>query len=107
MNGKQVALGLVLVGFTALQAEAVYQHGVVGVFAAALANGATQIVFVDLVIALALASVWMGADARGRGISVVPYLALTLTLGSVGVLAYLIRREAAAAPLAHAASRAG
>ena len=108
MNGKQMGLTLVLLAFLGLEAYAVYEHGVVGIFTAVLANTATTTAFVDLVIALGLASLWMGLDARDRGISVVPYLVLTLTLGSVGLLLYLIRREAAApAPLVHAASRAG
>jgi len=109
MNGKQVGLSVVLLGFAGLEAYAVYEHGVVGIFAALLANSATLVAFVDLVIALGLASLWMALDARGRAISAVPYVVMTLALGSVGVLLYLIRREAtASAPLAHAAaSRAG
>jgi hypothetical protein len=35
-------------------------------------------------------------DARGRGVSPVPYLMITLFLGSLGPLVYLIRRTATA-----------
>jgi hypothetical protein len=93
MNGRQIGLSMVLVAFAGWEAYAVYEHGVVGIFDAVLANSATTVAFVDLCIALTLAMVWMAGDARERGASVVPYLVMTLTLGSVGPLLYLIRRE--------------
>jgi len=93
MNGKQIVLSMVLVAFAGVEAYAVHEHGVIGVFAALLANSATTVAFVDLCIALGLIALWMGFDARERGIAVVPYLVVTLTLGSVGPLLYLIRRE--------------
>ena len=93
MNGRQIALSLALVAFVGLEAWAVREHGYVGVFTAVLANSATTVAFVDLCIALGLVALWMGLDARERGISVVPYLLITLALGSVGPLLYLIRRE--------------
>jgi hypothetical protein len=49
-------------------------------------------VLVDLTIALSLVTVWMVRDARQRGQSVAPFVVLTLLLGSVGPLLYLIRR---------------
>jgi hypothetical protein len=103
MNAKQLGLSLVLADFVGLEAYAVYQYGYVGVFEAVLANGATTVAFVDLVIALGLVSVWLWQDARGRGISPLPYLALTAALGSVGPLLYLIRREGRAVALSHGA----
>jgi len=39
----------------------------------------------------------MAADARKRDLSYWPFVALTLTLGTIGPLAYLIHRERAAA----------
>lgn len=57
-----------------------------------LANAATLQVFADLGIALGLVMVWMWQDARQQGISPLPFVALTLGLGSVGPLLYLIRR---------------
>jgi hypothetical protein len=107
MNGKQIGLSLVLLAFAGFEAYAVWEHGVVGLFAAVLANSATTVAFVDLAIALGLVSVWMALDARDRRISVVPYLVVTLALGSVGPLLYLIRREGrAVSGLAPAASPA-
>jgi len=94
MNAKQILLEAVLVGFSALTAVALYQHGVVEFADLLMANWATLTISVDLVIALSMVSVWVYADARDRGISPLPYLLLTVTLGSVGPLLYLVRREA-------------
>jgi Terpene cyclase DEP1 len=96
MNAKQVGLSVLLADFTALTAYAVYQVGFVGVFELAFANWATTTLFVDLTIALSLVLAWMWNDARDRGTAFFPYAILTLTLGSVGPLLYLIRREGTA-----------
>ena len=95
MNAKQIILGLVLLDFTGLTAYAVYSYGFAGFFEAATANIATICVSADLVIALSLILSWMWQDARDRGWSPMPYVLLTLGLGSIGPLVYLIRRESA------------
>lgn len=92
MNAKQLGLEIVLIGFSAFTAYAIYQHGYVGFFEQLLANAATVQAFLDLIIALSLVIVWMWVDARERGVSAIPYIALTLALGSVGPLLYLVRR---------------
>lgn len=92
MNTKQLGLEVVLIGFVAFTMYAVYQHGYIGIFEQGLANAATLQVFLDLTVALGLVLLWMWQDARKQGISPLPYVALTLTLGSVGPLLYLIRR---------------
>ncbi|MGH7949472.1 MAG: DUF2834 domain-containing protein [Candidatus Binataceae bacterium] len=91
MNWKRIVAAIVLADFTALSAYAVYEVGYVGFFGMMMANIATITVFTDLVIALSMAAIWMIIDARRRGISPTPYLVLTLALGSVGPLAYLVR----------------
>ena len=96
MNGKQVGLSVVLVGFTGLNAYCVYEYGYVGFFQLVLATAATVAALVDLTIALSLVTLWMWQDSRERGIGFVPYMILTLTLGSIGPLCYLIRRESTA-----------
>jgi len=48
--------------------------------------------FSILPIALSLVMVWMWQDARKQGIAPLPYVILTLTLGSIGPLCYLVRR---------------
>ena len=93
MNRRQWGLTILLLGFLDLTAYAVYVHGLVGLFELATANAVTILLFTDLMIALTLAMVWMWRDARDRGVSPLPYVALTLALGSVGPLLYLIRRE--------------
>jgi hypothetical protein len=96
MNGKQLGLSAVLAGFAGLNAYVVYEYGYVGFFQLMLANAATVAATVDMTIALSLVALWMWQDARDRGMSPLPYLVLTLTLGSIGPLLYLIRRESAA-----------
>jgi len=103
MNAKQVALEVALIGFTALTAYAVYQHGYVNFFEEMLTTSLVTITsFVDLSIALGLILLWLWQDARERNISPLPYVILTVALGSVGPLLYLIRREGREA--SHAAS---
>jgi len=92
VNAKQLGLELVLIGFVVFTLYAVYHHGYVGIFAQGLANSATIQVFLDLTIALGLVLLWLWQDARKQGISPLPYVILTLTLGSIGPLLYLIRR---------------
>ena len=106
MNAKQIGLSVLLADFLALNAYAAYQYGYVGVFEMMTANAATIAGFVDLVIALSLIIAWMVRDARARGVSPVPYVLLTLALGSVGPLVYLIRRLATDAPAHPATSMA-
>jgi hypothetical protein len=92
MNWKRLGLTVVLADFVALTAYTVYHYGYVGFFEFATANAVGAQVFTDLVIALTCFSAWMLRDARERGISPLPYLLLILTLGSIGALAYLVRR---------------
>ncbi|HUI27102.1 MAG TPA: DUF2834 domain-containing protein [Candidatus Kryptonia bacterium] len=92
MNAKQIGIGVVLADFVALNAYVVYQYGYVGFIELVTANAATTAALVDLVIALSMVTVWMVRDARERGVSSIPYVILTLVLGSVGPLLYLFRR---------------
>ena len=92
MNIKQLAAGAILLAFSAFSLYVVYQYGYIGLFEQALANAATVQVFLDLGIALSLVILWMWQDAQKHDIAPLPYLALTLTLGSIGPLLYLVRR---------------
>ena len=94
MNLKQIGLGLVLADFVALTGYAIWRHGYLAFFDVHAMNAISLQVFVDLVIALSLVSMWMWRDARARGVSPVPYLVMTLFLGSIGPLLYLFRRAA-------------
>jgi hypothetical protein len=100
MTRKQLILWSVLVDFSALTAWAVWKHGYIGIFELAVSSWGSALLFVDLVIALGLALVWMMGDHRERGLAFVPYALLTLAFGSVGPLLYLIRRERSSVPVA-------
>ncbi len=92
MNRRQLALSAALIVLLAMDAYAIYLYGYVGFFRQIFANLVGATAFVDLAIALVLIVVWMGDDAEQRNVSALPFLLLTLALGSVGPLLYLIRR---------------
>jgi hypothetical protein len=92
MNWKRLGLVVILADFVALTAYAVYWYGFLAFFDLHAMNAIQVQIFIDLVIALSLFLTWMVPDARARGISPVPYVLLTVTLGSIGALAYLIHR---------------
>ena len=97
MTGKMIALDAALTAFVALTGYVIWEHGYLGFFELALANTATMLLALDLVITLSLATVWMWNDARERGTSAVPFALVTLTFGAAGPLLYLIFRERAVA----------
>ena len=92
MNWKRLGLTLILADFVGLTAYAVYYHSYLAFFELHAMNAIQVQILTDLIIALSIFLSWMVPDARARGISPVPYVLLTLTLGSIGALAYLIRR---------------
>lgn len=98
MSKKQWLLTIVLLDFSALTAYAIYQIGYSGFVEGMTANIGTITAMVDLTIALSLIGVWMWNDAKARGISALPYLVLTLALGSVGPLLYLLRTSRRSEP---------
>ena len=89
-TAARIGIGLVLLAFADLNAYVVWEYGYVGFFQLVMANAATVAAFVDLTIALLLVTVWMWRDASRRGISPIPYMALTAVLGSIGPLLYLV-----------------
>jgi hypothetical protein len=100
-------LTLALAAFGGLTAVALAQVGYLGILLPHFASAGGLQVLVDLVIALTLVMVWMVADARRRGRTVWPWIALTLVAGSFGPLGYLLagalrerRERGAAAPAA-------
>ena len=94
MNARRLVLGIVLLAFSGMSAWVTAIYGVRGIIEGATANGVTLLLFADLSIALGLVLMWLWQDARERGVSPLPYVALTLSFGSVGPLLYLFRREA-------------
>ena len=107
MRERTLVLSVVLVAFAAFSAYVVWEHGVIGLMERCFDNSATTLAVVDMTIALALVMTWILRDAKERGVSPIPYVVLTLMLGSVGPLLYLIVRDlGASAPrtaIAHGA----
>jgi len=64
--------------------------GLVGFYEQLLASPAGWQVFADIVIALTMVLAWLWHDARAGGRRFWPYAALTLALGSIGPLVYLL-----------------
>ncbi len=101
MNWTRFLLWDALLSFAALTGYTIFEVGYVGFFELALANWATRLLFVDLVIALTLITLWMVRDARARlgsAASIAPYAIITLLFGSAGPLLYLIQRDRQPAP---------
>jgi hypothetical protein len=87
---QRIALGVVLTAFLAQTGVVLAGPGFVGFFESANLNAATRLMFLDLVITLALISIWMHRDAVTTGRRFWPYALLTLVLGSAGPLTYLL-----------------
>jgi hypothetical protein len=94
MNLKRFVPAVLLVGFSALTAEVVIRDGYTEWLRIAFENRSAGLLLVDLTIALSLVMGWMIKDARARKVTVWPFTILTVLLGSVGPLMYLVLRSA-------------
>lgn len=81
-----------LIPFCILTLYALFDVGYIGIFDYHRHSSAGWQVFSDLVIALILASCWVISDARANNRSPLPWLLITLFLGSIGPLLYLAFR---------------
>ncbi len=91
MNRVLIVIPLMLFG--GLTAVAVWTDGILGIFSSIVSSfGSTQI-FVDLVIALVLVSVWMWQDAKATGRNALPWIVATILVGSFSPLLYLLIRK--------------
>lgn len=106
MNLKRFVTPILLVGFSALTAEVVVRDGYTAWLRIAFENRSAGLLLVDLTIACSLVIGWMIRDARVRKVTVWPFVALTVLLGSVGPLAYLVLRSASDRRAHHADERA-
>lgn len=86
----------VLVVFTAFSLWVTATEGYTGFLTVAAREPWALQMLVDLVLACLIYSVWLVPDARRHGITAWPYLVVTLFAGSIGGLAYLVRRGARA-----------
>jgi hypothetical protein len=82
--------------FSAFTLWVLAQTGLIGFYVQLFSSFAGIQVFVDIVIALVLVLAWMWRDAHAAGRRFWPYAALTLTLGSIGPLLYLLLMPSAA-----------
>lgn len=94
MKFRLFALIGVFAAFAIYTAFVVADQGYLGFVELAMTGGWAAQIFIDLCIALILFALWMFPDARAHGIPPWPYFLATLTLGSIGALAYLIHRTA-------------
>ncbi|BCS34933.1 hypothetical protein TBR22_A41590 [Luteitalea sp. TBR-22] len=93
MSARLVVLLVVLLLFGALTGVALLDVGYLGLIAPHFQSWGAGQVLADLVILALLSCLWMLGDARGRGLSAWPFIALTLVGGSFGPLTYLLVRE--------------
>ncbi|HWO26161.1 MAG TPA: hypothetical protein VNO30_45855 [Kofleriaceae bacterium] len=83
---------VVLAAFTAFSLWVVYGYGYTGFLSLAGREPWALQLLLDLAISLSFTLGWLRADARKRGIAAWPYFVAALFLGSIGVLAYVVRR---------------
>ena len=86
----------VTAAFSAFTLWVLAQTGLVGFYLQLFSSLAGVQVFVDIAIALVLVLAWMWRDAHAAGRRFWPYAAITLTLGSIGPLLYLLLTPAQA-----------
>ena len=96
MSARKMILALVFVAFSIFTGEVVYAYGYMAFFDWALKSPVTIQLSLDLVISLSLVVTWMIVDARRQNRSALPYVLLTLVLGSIGPMLYLLRRPSGA-----------
>lgn len=93
---RRLLIGVtVLVAFVAFSLWVAATHGPLGFLALARDEPWALQLLIDLVIGCSFGLGWMWRDARSRGIGCAPFVALTLVCGSIGLLAYFVRRELA------------
>jgi len=97
MNPKQGLVALYTVEFIAFTLWAVWTQGWSESWAAVVATPANLQVLFDLITACSIALVFLWMDARRVGINPLPYVVLTAVTGSIGLLAYAVRRLSGAA----------
>ena len=89
MTKRTLAI-IILIPFTLLTAYAVAQVGYVGIFDYQLHSPAGWQVMIDLFIALLLVLSYLVPEARKAGRNPWPWVVLTLFLGSIAPLLYLV-----------------
>ncbi|MGO4892856.1 hypothetical protein [Flavobacterium sp. W21_SRS_FM6] len=86
---SRIAL-LVLIPFVLLSFYAVFEVGYWGIIAPLLNDSAGWQVLADLIIALVLVLIWLIKDAKLAKRNPWPWILLTLLLGSIGPMLYIV-----------------
>jgi hypothetical protein len=89
MQTKSMLALSVLVIFSLLSVYAVIEVGYWGIIMHLLDGPAAWQIAADLVIALSMVLVWLTQDAKKTGRRILPWVILTLLLGSIGPLLYI------------------
>jgi hypothetical protein len=93
MRNTLIAASLVLAAFGTYSIWVVAGHGYTGFLTLAGREPWGMQMLLDLVIACTIGTGWMVGDARKHGIATWPFMIATLFLGSLGLLAYIVRRD--------------
>jgi hypothetical protein len=92
LRQKAVAAAVVLAVFGIYSVWVVLGHGYLGFLEVARDHDWGMQMLLDLVIACSFGIGWMIHDARKRDIATAPFVVMTVFLGSIGLLAYVVRR---------------
>ena len=95
-NIRTIAI-ILLIPFAILTAYAVMQVGYIGILDYHRHSPAGWQVITDLVIAILLILLWLIPDAKASGRNPWPYAAISVFLGSIGPLLYLVLKPKTAA----------
>jgi len=90
---RLVGLVVAFVLFSGWSLTIVYSDGIAGLLSMLVREKWSVQLYVDLAIACTVAWTWLATDAKKHGLTAWPYIIATVVLGSVGLLAYLVRRE--------------
>ena len=85
---------IILIDFLGLTAYVIYEVGFIGAFDAAFSGLSGALLTVDLLLNLVILNIWMYFDARKRGKSAWPYIAVSAMTGAGGPLLYFAMRDA-------------
>ena len=92
MSRKTLIAAAILVPFTAYSLWVVATHGYTGFLFLAWREPWAMQMLLDLVIACGFGIGWMVHDAKKHDIRVAPFIAMTIVVGSVGLLGYVVWR---------------
>lgn len=92
MQRKALVAGAILLLFTAYSLWVVAGYGYTGFLALAWREPWAMQMLLDLVIACSFGLGWMFADAKKHSITTWPFVIVTVFLGSIGLLGYVVVR---------------